>query len=122
MFFSYWTQPSMGPLTWYLDKESGRQIFYNLKLCQELSHLEFTHARVMMGPGQNFWPGLGHFFVARVGLGQPPLIKGQFPLKIPNFQFFSLWLKKNHVGLSQKYARVGSGQGQYKSFSKSVRF
>jgi len=72
---------------------------------------------------KKFWPGLGKFFVAwvalgKVGLGQPALVwVWKFPLKIPNFSIFSLWVKKylgqRRVSLlftvDQKYARVGSG-------------
>jgi len=44
-----------------------------------------------MGPGQNFLTGLGQFFVAQVGMGQPLWFRsefGKFPLEITNFQFF----------------------------------
>jgi len=63
-----------------------------------------------------------------MGLGQKILTQvshlwlgfGKFPLKIPNFQFFSLpvakYVDQRRVGLlftaSQKYAQVGIGSGQ----------
>jgi len=77
--------------------------------------------------------GLGQKFLTRInfyssGRGQVEHLwfesgLGKFPLKIPNFSIFSLWLKKSPlVGskstwirllftVGQKYARVVSGQG-----------
>jgi len=52
-------------------------------------------------PSQNFLTqvGLGHFFDARVGPGQPPLILENFQ----TFQFFSLQMKK----ISSSQRQVG---------------
>jgi len=55
---------------------------------------------MVMGPGENFWLGLGQFFVARVShlwFGF-----GKFPLKMLNLSIFSLCVKKNLFGSGQK--------------------
>jgi len=66
---------------------------------------------LVMGPGLKILTqvGLGQFFVARVGLGQPFMVWGCFG-KHQILQFFSLRVKKNLFGLGQKVPGSEAGQ------------
>jgi len=49
-------------------------------------------------------------FVAQVGSAIFGLGFGKFCLKIPKFQYFSLWIKKNLARLSQKVPELETGR------------
>jgi len=62
-----------------------------------------------MGSCQRFLTqvGVGHPFVAQVGLGQ--LTLRNFPSTIPNFSIFSFWSKKSHgIGSKDTLLKDGS--------------
>jgi len=60
----------------------------NQRSCQQI---------LVVGLGQIFWPCSGP--VSHLWFGS---VFGKFPLKIQNFHFFILWVKKNLLGLGQK--------------------
>jgi len=78
---------------------------------------------VVMDPGQIFliWIGLGQFFVAGVGLVNYLLFGfAKFPLKMPNFKYFSLRIKINIIATVKKVTRVNDRLASYLLQVKSM--
>jgi len=95
-------------------------------LCSKSIFLQVFFELVIHLSKVMFW--VGSFICCLGRVGSATYGFGKFPLKIPNFQFFSLWIKKTFSGqvkkysgqrwfsplfiLGRKYAGIGSVQWQ----------
>jgi len=82
------------------------------------SRLEYTHAKVMMGPGQNFLTRVGSIFCGsgQVGSGSNlwfGLEFGKFPLKMSNFSIFFPSGQKKLLRVGSESTRVKAGSASY---------
>jgi len=96
------------------------------------SFVTFKRSNLVMRKDNNFWSKSGHFFIAQVGSGQPPLaLEINFPPENHNLLYLRFELKNTRVKdrsspyllwlRTQKYARIRSGRvglGQSQSLIK----